>query len=210
MFRNGLLAVAALLIVCGAVADAQAQSPVSFGISALYGVRTADVSVSLADNPLWSVEENVQAFGAEVSLGLPIGVHVAAHYLRHFKDLEEVSASSLSLGANEIGANVEKRVSLAPASPISPYVGAGVGYARVSFGDELVLSTDVNTSLADLNLWDFYGTFGMSLGGVIGAQLRVGYSTGDMTIEEDTPLGAVSGGMDYSGTFFTVAASLGF
>lgn len=210
--RTGLsLLTAVALVLVATAGPTAAQTPISVKFGVLGGMQAIELSGAVDGNVLPVESGFTTAFGAEFGLGLPIGVQVGVHYLRHMVDIDITGnvggtdyAAGGELDTNEIGVSLEKHIPLVPMSPAAPYLGAGLGYSRMILDAQLA-DADEDTGANVLRL---YGVAGVKLVAV-GVQVRAGYAWGELENSVDVFGAQFSTLFDYEGFFGAASLSFG-
>lgn len=222
MLRSMSVIGLSLLLGAASVAPAWAQLPFSLRVSAVGGLQQGEVTASVNGAGLGSASTTLFTAGVELDVGTPIGLHVGGTYLRHFGDLSNAyedipDALAFGLGANEYGVFVEKRFSVAPVSPLAPYLGLGGAYGRISLAQELDSSAFTARALeGDVDIFRLYALGGLDLFGSVGMKARLGYvfgsiEGGDLAFGEAIETGSgdeVAFEIAYDGVFATIALAL--
>ena len=201
---------------------AHAQLPFSVRLAAVGGLHQSEVSASVNGVEIGSAPATMYTAGVELDFGTPLGLNVGLQFLRHFGDLSDSfddvpDALSFGLGANEFGIFVEERLELVPTSPVQPFLGIGVGYGRISLGEELLSGELSLGSLeGDIDVFRVYALGGLQVFGSLGVKARAGYMFGSIQGDElsfgqtvTTESGDEVGfELDYGGFFASLAVSL--
>lgn len=211
-----------LTLLFATATSASAQLPISARLGVVGGIQDAKITANAPGVELGSPSTTIYTVGAELAVGLPIGLHLGAYYQRHFGDIsggfdENVDALDFSLGANELGGFVEKQFTFLPLSPIQPFLGAGAGYGRVSLSQGVdAAGVDFGDLEATVDVYRLYAMGGLTLPGGFGAKLRMGYAFGSID-GDDLIAGSkvtlpggdeVSFEIDYGGLYSSLTVSI--
>jgi len=198
---------------------AQALPLVSFRLAGTVGAQSQEVELDLAGLENYNGTSAVVLYGAEAGVGLPMGIHVFGHYYRHTNEYGEDLIDDMAYDAfvdmsgNEWGLDLEWHLSLIPASPIKPYLGAGGSWARVNLDGEVRFEGASAALTTETDIYRLYALAGLKLGGVIDVTVRGGMSLGD---EEAAAASYTLAGQDvsisanYQGYFVAASAGIGF
>ncbi len=172
---------------------------------ALLGSAHASTSSARSANlTTEELETTVPALGAEVRVQLPFGLRVGGHYAHHRRTVDGTFDAEFGSGdvefdldADEFGAFAEAHLRLAPWSWEDPFLGIGVGYARLSTDGRVRFTTRItSTDPLDIatNLGRVYAVGGFDAFERIGVILRAGYTFAEKETVGTPVLQRITGG----------------
>lgn len=183
-----------VVLVCLFVAVPGVAHGVEVRLALLGSVHASTSSARSANLTTEELESTVPALGAEVRARLPFGLRIGGHYAHHRRTVDGTFDSEFGSGgvefdldADEFGVFAEAHLRLAPWSWEDPFLGIGVGYARLTTDGRLRFTSRItSTDPLDVatNLGRVYAVGGFDVFERIGVILRAGY-----TFAEEETLG---------------------
>ena len=208
--------VLSLLLVAGA-RPAAAETEITLYGSGVAGQQAQEVAIDVPGSESYQGTGGVTLYGADVGLGFPKGFYVDAHYFRHSNEfVSELAGSAydarIDLAGDEWGASLEWQLDLMPSSAITPFVGAGGSWSRLTLDGKIDLRGDSAPVTTEVDLYRAYGVAGLKLNRFLRLTAQGGWTFGGRGSDATSyDLGgqAISVATDYDGYFVAGALSLG-
>jgi hypothetical protein len=219
----GMIVVLAALGVPAIARGAQA-GPISVYLGGMVGGQSQEVTLVGSGLQDFSVAgtSGILLYGAEAGFGLPLGIRIGGHYLRHSNEFGEEIVQSMvaspvdawvDMAGNEWGADLEWHLGLIPGSPLQPFIGVGASYAHVTLDGTVRFETFSEALVTNTDVYRAYGIAGLKFGNMLGASVRGGWAFSEekaARADYDFAGQSVSVSADYNGYYVAGSVTLEF